>query len=416
MKTIFLILVMGLLVEMVSAVQPARKPFLQIKIDGKPTKIGDIIVVIPGQKLKIFVEMEGGRRDFCKFPDTYSDLAGSAQILSRGDNGITYTLDGVKSEWKLLSEEVSYSSDNSIKIKSLTDQNTAELTVSKENFPQSFVKASVKATWQFSQDGKTNNEENVAQATIYFKMEGASDVWFTSQNIQVSGMKDDKILGKLNDVQSFCDSIGKNFHRLNFSGVQQSIRNLQGSVNTLKSTIDEVKTENTSYQTSVSFIGLPSDDPYSDIEKFNAIKTNWGENEALINDLKMKVQKLSEQPTNENKKELLGLINQYTEWLSKLPETTFKNLSDYIPEINPENVRLPENLAGNASEKSISDYPKTLSDFSGFIDKRIEQVPNEIQLINSIHSRLQAVRLFDGMLRSYFSSITWAEWKSTRGF
>lgn len=416
MKSIFLILVMGLLVGMVSAVQPARKPFLQIKIDGKPSKIGDIIAVTPGQKLKIFVEMEGGRRDFCKFPDTYSDLAGSAQILSRGDNGITYTLDGVKSEWKLLSEEVSYSSDNSIKIKSLPDQNTAELTVTKENFSQSFIKASVKANWQFSQDGKTSNEENVAQATIYFKVEGASDVWFTSKNIQANGIKDDKVQGKLNEVQSACDSIEKNFHRLNFSGVQQSIRNLQGSVNALKSTIDEVKTENTSYQTSVSFIGLPSDDPYGDIEKFNAIKTNWGENEALVNDLKMKVQKLSEQPTNENKKELLGLINQYAEWISKLPETTFKNLSDYIPEIKPENIRLPENLAGNASEKSISDYPKTLSDFIGFVDKRIEQVPNEIQLINSIHSRLQAVRLFDGMLRSYFSSITWAEWKSTRDF
>lgn len=416
MKTIFLILVMGLLVGMVGAVQPARKPFLQIKIDGKPSKIGDIIAVTPGQKLKIVVEMEGGRRDFCKFPETYSDLAGSAQILSRGDKGITYTLDGVKSEWKLLSEEVSYSSDNYIKINSIPNQNTAELTVTKEKFSQSFVKASVKANWQFSQDGKTNNEENVAEATIYFKMEGASDVWFTSKNIQANGMKDDRVQGKLNEVQSACDSIEKNFHHLNFSGVQQSIRNLQGSVNMLKSTIDEVKTENTSYQTKVSFIGLPSDDPYSDIEKFNAIKTNWGENAALVNDLKIKVQKLSEQPTIENKKELLGLISQYAEWLSKLPETTFKNLSDYIPEIKPENVRLPENLAGNASEKSISDYPKTLSDFIGFVDKRIEQVPNEIQLINSIHSRLQAVRLFDGMLRSYFSSITWAEWKSTRGF
>lgn len=416
MKTIFLILVMGLLIGIVSAEQPARKPFLQIKIDGKPSKIGDIIAVTPGQKLNISVELEGGRRDFCKFPDTYSDLAGSAQILSRGDNGITYSLDGVKSEWKLLSEGVSFSSDNSIKIKSLPNQHTAELTITKEKFSQSFVKASVKANWQFSQDGKTSTEEDVAEATIYFKMEGASDAWFTSKNIQASGIKDDRVQEKLSEVQLACDSIEKNFHRLNFSGVQQSIRNLQGSVNTLKLTIDEVKTENTSYQTNVAFIGLPSDDPFSDIEKFNTVKTNWTEHEALVNDLKMKVQKLSEQPTNENKKELLGLINQYAEWLSKLPETTFKNLSDYIPEIKPEDVRLPENLAGIVAEKSVSDYPKTLSDFAGFVDKRIEQVPNENQLINSIHSRLQAVRLFDGMLRSYFSSITWAEWKSTRGF
>lgn len=414
MKNIFLILVMGLLMGAVSATQPPRKPFLQIKIDGKPSKIGNIIAVTPGQKLSILVGLEGGRRDFCKFPDTYSDLAGTAQILSRGDNGITYTLDGVKSEWKLLSEDVSFFSDEFIKIKSASNQNTAELTVSGAKFSQSFVKASVKANWQFIQDGKTSKEENVAEATIYFKMEGASDVWFTSKNIQASGMKDDRVQGKLNDVQCACDSIEKNFHRLNFSGVQQSIRNLQSSVTTLKSTIDEVKIQNTSYQTKVSFIGLPSDDPYSDIEKFNTIKTNWGENEALVNDLKTQVQKLSEQPTNENKKELLGLINQYSDWLSKLPETTFINLSDYTPEIKSENIKLPENLAGNGSEKSISDYPITLSDFNGFVDKRIEQVSNEIQLINSIHSRLQTVRLFDGMLRSYFSSITWAEWKNTR--
>ena len=52
--------------------------------------------------------MEGGRRDFCKFPDAYADITGTAQILSRGDNGLTYMLNDKKAEWKLLSENVSF--------------------------------------------------------------------------------------------------------------------------------------------------------------------------------------------------------------------------------------------------------------------------------------------------------------------
>jgi hypothetical protein len=38
----------------------------------------------------------------------------------------------------------------------------------------------------------------------------------------------------------------------------------------------------------------------------------------------------------------------------------------------------------------------------------------ESQEINSANTRIQAIRLFDGMLRSFFASINWAEWESTR--
>ena len=42
-----------------------------------------MLTVISGQKLMMSVEMEGGREDFCKFPDTYANIAETAQILSR---------------------------------------------------------------------------------------------------------------------------------------------------------------------------------------------------------------------------------------------------------------------------------------------------------------------------------------------
>ncbi len=41
MKAIFFILVMVIIVGTVSAVQPARTPFIKMKIDGIPLKTGD---------------------------------------------------------------------------------------------------------------------------------------------------------------------------------------------------------------------------------------------------------------------------------------------------------------------------------------------------------------------------------------
>ncbi|HAQ19213.1 MAG TPA: hypothetical protein DCR40_08275 [Prolixibacteraceae bacterium] len=97
-----------------------------------------------------------------------------------------------------------------------------------------------------------------------------------------------------------------------------------------------------------------------------------------------------------------------------MPENSFNILPLYIPDLKPEDIQLPGNIHFAGEEKTISNYEQTLSDFNTFLDKRIEQVPIEIQKINSTHTRLQAVRLFDGMLRSYYSSINWAEWKNTR--
>jgi hypothetical protein len=64
--------------------------------------------------------------------------------------------------------------------------------------------------------------------------------------------------------------------------------------------------------------------------------------------------------------------------------------------------------------KDNASYEQTLKEFSSFLDGRIKKVPEEVQKITSTGSRIQAFRLFDGMLRSYFNSITWAEWINNR--
>ncbi len=414
MKRLFLILVMVIVSGFGYGVQPLRKPAIQIKVDGKPCRRGDVLTVKPGQKILIGVEMEGGRRDYCKFPDTYADIAGTAQILARGDNGITYQLNGDKAEWKLIKEEVLFTPDKYLQVKTTTNPSTAEITVSNEKFSQTFLKISSKASWQFTQGEKTTLEQNTAEETIYIKVAGVSDIWFSTQNIQASGIKNELVQEKLKDVQSACDSIETNFHRLNFAAVQQSIRNLQNVVNTLKSTIDEVTTSNPSYKTKVIFIGLPSDDPFNDISVLLAIKNSWVTMETMVNDQKLQLAKLPDQASKESKEELVKMISSYAVWQQKLPENSFNILTSYLPDLKAENIEMPANMLTIAKEKTVSNYLQTIIELNTFLDQRIQQVPDEIQQISSTQTRLQAVKLFDGMLRSYVSSIYWAEWKNTR--
>ncbi|HBY54301.1 MAG TPA: hypothetical protein DEH15_17905 [Marinilabiliales bacterium] len=180
--------------------------------------------------------------------------------------------------------------------------------------------------------------------------------------------------------------------------------------------MDEVKASNPSYKTNVIFIGLPSDHPFSDISALLAIKNIWDNLGTSLTDQKQQLAKLPAQATKESKDELVKIITIYVDWQYHLPENTFTILSRYIPDLNAEKVRMPGNIHFIAEEKTVTNYPQTVGDLNAFLDQRILDLPVEIQKINSTQTRLQAVRLFDGMLRSYFSSINWAEWQSTRGF
>ncbi len=415
MKCFFLILVLVFGARAVDAVLPVRKPSILITVDGIPLRNGDLLNVKPGQKFLIEVEMEGGRRDYCNFPDTYADIVGKAQILSRGLNGMSYLLDHKKNEWKLLSEEALFTSGDFLQINVRPNRMSAEVTVSNEKFPQAYLKISTTAKWQFDQNGSLSEETNQAEATIYVQMAGQSDVWFKSANVEASGLSNDLVKDKLNEVQASCDSIEKNFYRLDFNAVQQSIRSLQVAVGTLKTTIDQVKAANQSYQTHVLFVGLPSDHPYEAIDVVAAVKKSWIEFEPVLGGLKQQVAKLPAQSTSENKDQLTNIINHYVEWQNKLPKNAFQVLPLFMPWLKQDDIKLPENLNFTAPGKSMDNYTQAISDFNAFLDKRISEIPDEIDKINDIHTQLQAIRLFDQMLRSYFSSIMWAEWKSTRG-
>ena len=118
--------------------------------------------------------------------------------------------------------------------------------------------------------------------------------------------------------------------------------------------------------------------------------------------MKLELGKLPEQPTNESTDELVKLIGNYIEWQAKLPENTLDHLLQYIPALNVDSIPIPEKFELIAKEKTVTDYAQTLSDFNSFIDQRLKKVSFENQEINSTNTRIQAIRLFDGMLRSFF--------------
>lgn len=414
MKRFFLVLLMVSTVGMVLAVQPARKPFIQLTVDGKQIKNGEVLTVNPGQKFVVQATLEGGRRDFCNFPDIYADIAGTSEILSRGKNGLIYQLNGVKAEWKLLNELIRFTGDDPIKVNQENEKSSAEIIFPKSTFPQSALKITADAEWQFIQEGQTLQEKNKAEAVLYFKLAGSSDVWFSEHHVQASGMKNDQVLEQLSLVQAGYDTIENNFNKLKFSAVQSSIKNLQATIASLKSTIDQVKAATPTFQSKIVFIGLPSDNAFKNLSTLLAIKTSWTALEPLVQDIQTQAGTLPEKETKEGKEMLVKLIEKYVDWQYKLPENTFQILPLYIPDLKPEDIQLPGNLQFIAEEKSVSNYEQTLNDYKTFLNKRLEVAATETQKIGTTQTRLQAVRLFDGMLRSYFSSINWAEWKDMR--
>lgn len=416
MKTIFLILVLAFAFEWTFALQPLRKPRVLIVIDGKEYTSGDLFQVKPGQKFVVQTQLEGGRRDYCNFPDVYADIVGKAEILSRGKDGMSYQLDGKKYEWKLVGEHTTFSSEDYLQIKPLADEKSAEITVGKGDFSQTFITLNAVASWQFTHDGSVSEETNQAEGTIYIQLAGASDVWFKTRNVEASGIKNPAVQEKLFSVQALCDSIEQKFYRLDFPAVQQNLRMLQEKVNQLKATIDEAKAQNPSYRSKILFIGLPSDEPYKSLGVISAVKESWTSSEAFLNGLKQRLSQLPDKKTGEAQEKLIKIIGEYIDWQNRLPTNTFRVLPRFMPELNIDSIRVPANLHFSAKENSVADYDQALKEFSVFIDQRIQRVPGEVEKINSVYGRLQAISLFDPMLRSYFSSIVWAQWQSTRGF
>ena len=397
------------------AQQPVRKPFIHIHVGDKIYQDGDEVTVKKGEKLRIQVSQEGGRRDFVKFPDTYAFVPGASEILFRSDNRGVMTYQGRRIEWDLQEESAHYVSENTVKIQTEgTSGTSAVITIPSEHVTRTYLRISLKTIWKYTDGTRISREENNSEAIIYLNIAGAFDTWFVSQNIQAKGVHDSDVERALQAVQASCDTIQVRLMQRQFDVIQQEINTLKTRVDQAQSSIERAKAVNPAFKAEVSFLGLPSDLPLQYIEDFSILKGRWSDLYNLLVNSADVIDQIPLNPDNSHKPLVLRLSADYLEWQRTLPPGSLNLISRYLGGMSGHPIELPGNLSIMAREKTIGDIESAANEIIDFYTLRAEQVPSEVQEINNANIRLQAVKLYDGMLRSYFSSIDWAPWVNTR--
>ena len=129
---------------------PMRTPFVEITVNGVCYQSGANIPVRPGERLKITASIRGGRRDYCSMPETYANIGPTTEIVSKGDDGMFFTVQGgsqFRGEWKLFNETATFSSSGEVTIEHLPQQGVKQtgafVTLPKSGISQTFLKVRV---------------------------------------------------------------------------------------------------------------------------------------------------------------------------------------------------------------------------------------------------------------------------------
>ncbi len=398
--------------QLVFAQIEVRKPSVEVFINGKMYENGDEITVQKGEMLEVRVSQKGGRRDFVNYPDNYMKMTPDLQILKKGVNGLVYVNKGTKSEWRLLSEDAIFSSDEQLTIKENTSAfNEVSVRVGGGDFSRTYLKINLNTVWQFTTGNEQKLEQNDSEAYIYLNVTGSTEIWFASKNIHVAGTKDEGIKEKLNFIQNNFDTIESNLIHFNYVQVQKDIRNLQSNVNLLSSYLQQLKSNNPAFRIEIHFVGLPSDRPINDLNVFERLQLEWSRLNTFI---QQEVAIMNDASTG-NTEKLKASMQKYLSWQYGLPENWIAVMELYLPQINSEKILVSPQLQALIEDNQESkDIGSSLELIKAFFNQRIENIDAETKQIVQTKNRLQAVKLFDGMLRSYISSINWAEWENTR--
>ncbi len=400
------------------AVQPVRKPYIELSVNGEKLLDEDILEVDRGNLVKITLSFEGGRRDYVEFPDSYADIPNEAQIVSRNENRLVYQIQNEKYEWELLDQSFEIETDEKIKIRNKKTQgNEHQLWINipsrKVNDP--YIKFSVKASWQYTEGTLIMQEEDVAEAILHLKIKGKTDEWFVSPNIKVSGNEDGRLEEKFTQIQNSYYNIEEKMIKRDFNSAQVEIRNLKTTIQQTDLLLKQIKNENETFFADITFVGLPSDKPIGDIEKLRELINYWTELNPMLKLHQNNFDKIPIQPTNDNKKDVLTIAQVFDNWFHSLPENGIDLLNTYIPEINwEEKVSIHPYLSFNPEHNRVNNVSLGYEEVDEFLYRRSFDVPMEIQKINIAVNRLQATRLFDGMLRGFISSIKFSSWENTR--
>lgn len=390
----------------------SRKPAIEIFINGKMYQNGSEITVQKGQMLEIKVLQRGGRRDFVNYPDNYLKMNPGMQVLSRGTNRIVYTEKGTSSEWKLISENAIFTSDNHVAVKkNPSAANEAAVQVGVDDFFRTYLKVHLNTIWQFTSGEEQKLEKNSSEALIYLNVAGSTNTWYVSKNIHSRGTKDDGIARQLDIIQNNFDTIEYNLIRLNYTLAQRDIRELQVNINLLSEQIQQLKAKNPAFSNEIHFVGLPSDRPIADLEILEKLETEWARMNIFIS---QQSSAINANPVDPDK--MKTIIRKYLDWQYTLPDNWLIVMGIHLPNVGTEQILVPSNLQLLAEEAQEINNPSLTDQMKAFLTQREENIGNEVQQISQARSRLQAVKLFDGMLRSYISSINWVEWENNRDF
>ena len=276
-------------------------------------------------------------------------------------------------------------------------------------FRSTYLKVNINTIWQFTAGNEQKLERNSSEAFIYLNVAGSTSTWYVSKNIHVQGIKDDGTLQRLNIIQNNFDTIEYHLVHLNYSLAQKDIRDLQLSINSLNTYLQQAKASNPAFNNEIHFVGLPSDRPIADLEVFEKLQSEWTRLNIFIS---QQAPIINETEANYDK--IKTAMRKYLDWQYTLPDNWLVVMGIYLPQISTENIMIPSGL--QSLVETNQNNPSSGDQMKAFFNQRVQNIELETQQISQLKNKLQAVKLFHGMLRSYISSINWAEWENSRDF
>ncbi|MGQ7869728.1 hypothetical protein [Sunxiuqinia sp. sy24] len=397
--------------------QPLRTPFIEMFIEGKRIVDGSEINVNKGQQFTLLTQIKGGRADFVQFPDTYADLGDDDKIISRSYNKLIYEKDGVVHKWEIIDEDIDLESDTKIKLlvnNELVNKQQTDVFIPVDKVEKTYIKVKVTTTWSYDNGTSTTTEQNTAESLIHLNIQGNTNEWFATPNIRAAGAKEEQVEEKLQAIQTSYDKIEMLLNTFEFTSMMGEIQQLRSTVGQLEDRIEYLVANEPTKHSDIFFIGLPSDQAISDIDDFRTLSTAWNDLEELVKKQQIKLHTITKADDKLTRRNLLGLIKPFISWEEALPGNAEALLQYYANDFNWENTNIRTFLAFNPAEERINNIEQSLVDFQRFLDNRAENIEAEKQKIQYALTRLQAVRIFDGMLMGFFSSLNFARWQNTR--
>ncbi len=414
------------------AADPVRKPFVELSINGQTIAPGQKAEVRPGEKVKVTAVLRGGKRDYCSMPEKYANMGKTTEILSKGDDGMFFTVQGgsqFRGEWTLGKETASFSSSGEVVVEPLplqgVKQTEAFITLPKSGLGQTFLKVNVSTLWKYKRTtpaGTTNTEEeNSGEDTFYLVLSGATGSWYSSENMVVSGTENASIRNKLDQVQQFYKEIETALRANNMSAAQMHIANLKNSLNSLKAEIERQKRENSSFECEVLLLGSPTDLSMDHLNKLQKLGDLWKTQYDIsqANTLKINQILLNKQMSLTNNV-LKSVIKNYIDWANPIPS----DWTDLIEMHNPSHMlgiaTLPVKALSWVTEARddasvLKDQVmgiQLLSELRTFYQNRLAKSVDERKLIINTQNSLLPIKALDAQLKGYFSGLSWLKWTS----